>query len=210
MRRQFLLFDHDGVLVDTERWYFAATREALAPFRVELDEPTYLTLMAGGRSCWDLARARGAEETQIRRGREARDDLYRSFLRTRDIEIDGVAETLSLLARTHTMAIVTTSRKADFELVQGRRSLLQHFAFWVTVEDYAHAKPHPDPYLTALRRLGADPAGAVAIEDSARGLASAVAAGLDCVVVRNRFTASQDFSQAWRVVDSIRELPALV
>jgi beta-phosphoglucomutase-like phosphatase (HAD superfamily) len=80
----------------------------------------------------------------------------------------------------------------------------------LTVEDYRRAKPHPDPYLAGLERFGARPAQAVAIEDSARGLRSTLAAGLDCIVVRSQFTASQDFSGAWRVADSIRQVPAIL
>ena len=56
MNRRYLLFDHDGVLVDTERWYFEATREILARVGIELSQKKYLAFMAVGRSCWDLAR----------------------------------------------------------------------------------------------------------------------------------------------------------
>jgi beta-phosphoglucomutase-like phosphatase (HAD superfamily) len=84
------------------------------------------------------------------------------------------------------------------------------FEFVLTIEDYAQPKPAPDPYLTALHRFGAVAREAVAIEDSARGLRSAMAAGLDCVIVRNAFTASQDFRGAWRMLQSIRDLPGVL
>src|SRR5262249_61424915 len=71
-------------------------------------------------------------------------------------------------------------------------------------------KPAPDTYLTALHRFGAVGKEAVAIEDSARGLRSAMAAGIDCMVVYNAFTASQDFSGAWRMLHTIRELPGVL
>ena len=57
--RRYLLWDHDGVLVDTERWYFEATREALGRLDVDLRQDTYLDHMTRGQSCWDLARSRG-------------------------------------------------------------------------------------------------------------------------------------------------------
>jgi len=56
MSRRFLLWDHDGVLVDTERWYFEATRAVLQRLQIRLSEQLYLAFMAAGRSCWDLAR----------------------------------------------------------------------------------------------------------------------------------------------------------
>jgi beta-phosphoglucomutase-like phosphatase (HAD superfamily) len=61
-----------------------------------------------------------------------------------------------------------------------------------------------------LHRFGAVAREAVAIEDSSRGLRSAMAAGLDCVVVCNAFTASQDFSGAWRMLHTIRDLPGVL
>jgi beta-phosphoglucomutase-like phosphatase (HAD superfamily) len=95
-------------------------------------------------------------------------------------------------------------------LIHRSRGLLPFFEFVLTIEDYAQPKPAPDPYLKALHRFGAVAREAVAIEDSARGLRSAMAAGVDCVVVCNAFTASQDFSGAWRMLHAIRELPGVL
>jgi len=210
MPRRYLLWDHDGVLVDTERLYFEATRDVLATIGAELDQDSYLDTMAEGRSCWDLARSRGIPEARIASHRAHRDSLYQELLRTRPIEIPGVREVLAELRASHRMAIVTTARRADFDLIHESSGLLEFFDFALVREDYARSKPHPDPYLAALARFGADPAEALALEDSVRGLKSAFRAGLECVVVRSPFTASQDFALAWRVVDSIREVPALL
>lgn len=207
-KKRFILWDHDGVLVDTERWYFAALQEAMRPLGVELDHATYLRFMADGRMHWELALARGATTAEIERQRAVRNRLYQEFLQREAIEITGVKETLEDLSTRHRMAVVTTSRREDFELIHRSRNLLTRMEFVLTIEDYAAPKPHPAPYLAALQRFGADPADAVAIEDSARGLKSALAAGLDCIVIRHPFTAAQDFSGAWRIVDSIRDVPA--
>ena len=83
--RKFLLWDHDGVLVDTERWYFVATKECLADLGVLLDQTTYLEFMAVGRSCWEIALQRGAPEDKVLGARRARDRRYQELLRTADI-----------------------------------------------------------------------------------------------------------------------------
>ena len=83
-------------------------------------------------------------------------------------------------------------------------------AFVLAKGDYPRSKPHPDPYLTALERFGASAAESVVIEDSERGLRAAVAAGIDCIVVRNHFVVGQDLSAATRQIESLRELPALL
>lgn len=210
MARRFLLWDHDGVLVDTERWYFEATREALARLGVVFDAERYLAIQARGGSCWDLARERGIPEDQVGEQRRLRNARYREHLRTQRLDIDGVAEVLEKLAAKHRMAIVTTSRRSDFEEIHAGGGLVGFFEFVLTIEDVAQPKPAPDPYLTALARFGGRREEALAVEDSLRGLESARRAGIDCVVVRSTFTAGQHFDGAWRILDSVRELPGLL
>jgi HAD superfamily hydrolase (TIGR01509 family) len=166
--------------------------------------------MAQGRSCWDLARSKGICEERVAQHRARRDSAYQEFLLTKPIEIEGVRQVLSELRVTHRMAIVTSARRADFDLIHEASGLLEFFEFALTIEDYARSKPHPDAYLAALELFGARQEEALALEDSARGLEAARRAGLDCLVIRSPFTASQDFGAAWRVVDSIRAVPALL
>ena len=127
-----------------------------------------------------------------------------------DIEIDGVLETLAELSDTYRMGIVTTSKRTDFTLIHEKRSILEHMEFCLTVEDYERAKPHPEPYLRGLQRFGATAVETVVVEDSARGLRSAIAAGIDCIVVANEFTAAQDLSTATAKVATFRELPSAI
>lgn len=208
--KTYVLFDHDGVLVDTEPWYFRAGARALADIGVTLDEDDYLEDMSRGRGTWARARAAGVDEETLGRQRVVRDRYYQEYLRTQDIEIDGVLDVLAALAPHVRMAIVTTSKPADFELIHARRRIRPYMDFVLTREDYELAKPHPEPYLSALRRFGATAQEALVVEDSARGLASAVAAGIDCVVVHNDFTGGQDFSRATHRITTLAELPGIV
>lgn len=208
--RQYLLWDHDGVLVDTEPLYFEATRRTIAALGVELPLDGYLADMAEGRTAWERARRRGASEAEVRRHRERRDVLYQQLLQEREIGIPGVEAVLARLAADHAMAIVTTARRADFDLIHRDRSIVRHFDFVLTNGDYPRSKPAPDPYLTALRRFGARPDQALVVEDSERGLRAAAAAGIDCVIVANDFVRGQDFSTALARIDTLAELPGLL
>lgn len=208
--KRFLLLDHDGVLVDTEHWYYLANKRALAELGIALPLPAYLDLMADGVSVWTLARTAGFDDQHIHAGRARRDSFYRSYLETEDIEIPGVVETLEVLSASCRMAIITTAKRVDFELIHRDRKIRDYMDFVLTVEDYARAKPHPDPYLSGLRRFQAPLAQTLVVEDSARGLKSAVAAGIDCVVVHNDFTARQDLSAATIKIKDFRDLPGLL
>ena len=208
--KKYLLFDHDGVLVDTEFWYFKAGERALADIGFTLDRDRYLRDMTRGLGTWAQARAAGIDEGTINRQREARDVYYQEYLRTESIEIEGVVETLAELSRYARMAIVTTSRRVDFELIHEKRQIRQFMEFVLVREDYTLAKPHPEPYLTGLKRLGATRRETLVVEDSSRGLNSAVAAGIDCAIVHNEFTRSQDFSQASYRIDALIELKDII
>jgi HAD superfamily hydrolase (TIGR01509 family) len=208
--KSYILWDHDGVLVDTERWYFEATKQAIQALGIDLSQSEYLLNMAAGRSAWEIARLQGATEEEVERQRAIRDRLYQRFLLDHDIEIPGVIEVLQELSSAYQMAIVTTAKRADLELIHQRRAIVNHMSFVLAKGDYVRSKPAPDPYLAALERFGAQPHEAIVVEDSERGLRAAVAAGIDCVVVANEFVAEQDLSSATHHIASIRELPALL
>jgi HAD superfamily hydrolase (TIGR01509 family) len=204
--KKYILFDHDGVLVDTEPWYYKAGERALADIGVALDKDQYLRDMSEGLGTWARARSAGIDERTISRQRELRDEYYQEYLRTEAIEIEGVVETLAELAKHVRMAIVTTAKRADFEIIHERRQIRRFVDFVLVREDYELAKPHPEPYLTGLERFGATKEETLVVEDSSRGLNSAVAAGIDCAVVHNEFTRTQDFSAASFRIDSLAEL----
>lgn len=208
--KQYILFDHDGVLVDTEPWYFKAGERALADIGVALDRDQYVLDMSQGLGTWAQARSAGVDEPTIKRQRQVRDAYYQDYLRTEAIEIAGVDDVLAELSHHVRMAIVTTAKRVDFELIHQDRQITPYMEFVLAREDYTLAKPDPEPYLTGLHRFGATKGEALVVEDSSRGLRSAVAAGIDCAIVHNDFTRSQDFSQAAHRIKSLAELKDIV
>jgi HAD superfamily hydrolase (TIGR01509 family) len=208
--KKYILFDHDGVLVDTEFWYYKAGERALADIGLSLDKDQYLREMSEGLGTWAQARAAGIDEETISRQRDVRDDYYQEYLRTEAIEIEGVVDSLAELSQYARMAIVTTAKRADFDIIHEKRQIRQFMDFVLVREDYEHAKPHPEPYLTGLKRFGAAAEETLVVEDSSRGLRSAVAAGIDCAIVRNEFTKAHDFSQASYRIQSLSELKNII
>ena len=207
--KKYILFDQDGVLVDTERWYFMANRKALSELGIELDIDEYLQNMSKGISCWDIVRNAGIDVSTIASQREKRDDYYQEYLIQEDIEISGVENLLNELSKEYKMAIITTSKRADFELIHKDRNIVQYMDFVLTREDYNNAKPHPEPYLMGVKVFGGLKEDTLIVEDSERGLKSAVAAGIDCVVVHNEFTKTHNFARATYKIMSLNELPKI-
>ena len=208
--KNYILFDHDGVLVDTEFWYYKAGERALADIGLTLEKDQYLRDMNQGLGTCAQARAAGIDERTIRRQREVRNDYYQEYLKTEAIDIEGVVETLAELSKYVRMAIVTTAKRVDFEVIHGKRQIRQFMDFVLVREDYKLPKPHPEPYLTGLKRLGATKEETLVVEDSSRGLNSAVAAGIDCVIVQNDFTKAHDFSNASYRIETLIELKDII
>ena len=208
--KKYILFDHDGVLVDTEFWYYKAGERALADIGLTSDKDQYLRDMSQGLGTWARARAAGIDEQTISRQREVRNDYYQEYLRTEAIEIEGVVEALAELSKYVRMAIVTTAKRVDFEIIHEERQIRQFMDFVLVREDYKLAKPHPEPYLTGLKRFGAAKEEALIVEDSSRGLNSAVAAGIDCAIVYNDFTKAHDFSRASHRIETLIELKDII
>ena len=208
--KKYILFDHDGVLVETECWYYKAAERALADIGFALDKQQYLRDMTLGLGSWVQVKVAGIDEQALSMRRVARDAYYQEYLRTEAIEIEGVAEALAELSRYVRMAIVTTAKRVDFDLIHEKRQIRKFMDFVLVREDYQLAKPHPEPYLTGLRRFGASKEEALVVEDSARGLSSAVAAGINCAIVRNDFMQASDFSQASYRIDTLIELKDII
>ena len=208
--KKHILFDNDGVLVDTEIWYFEANKKALKELGLTLHMDTYQEIMARGGTAWEVAIAQGIETSIIDKKRVQRDIYYQDFLQTKNLEIPKVKKVLADLSKKYKMAIVTTSRRVDFELIHKKRGISDFMQFVLCVEDYNRAKPYPDPYLKGLELFKASNEQTIVVEDSQRGLSSAVNAKIERVIVKNDFTKTHDFSKANYFIDNLEQLETIL
>ena len=208
--KKYILFDNDGVLVDTEIWYFEANKKALKELGLTLYMDIYQEIMVRGGTAWEIAINAGITNEIINKKRIQRDIYYQEFLHTKNLEIPNVKKVLANLSKKYKMAIVTTSRRIDFELIHKNRGLSEYMQFILCVEDYERAKPYPDPYLKGLALFKASNEQTIVVEDSQRGLISAVNANIQCVIVKNEFTKTHDFSKANYFIDSLEQLETIL
>jgi len=195
-----ILWDHDGVLVDTERLYYRATREVLARAGVDLSVEQYRQLLlVEARGAWHLAEERGASAGEIEQLRRDRNLLYMKMIQDEDVVVPGALELLKRLAPRFRMAVVTSSQGVNFDAIHRNTGLRDLVEFVLVREDYGESKPHPEPYLRAVERLGVPKEDCLVVEDSERGLRAARAAGLRCWIVETEMTAGLSFDDAERV-----------
>ncbi len=206
-----ILFDNDGVLVDTEPLFFRATQELLATVDVDLREEDYREIsMRHGRSVFELAAARGVSDREILGLRERRGARYAELIDEGVRVLAGVKKTLERLHGLMPLAIVTSSNRDHFDRIHQQTDLMQYFDFVLADGDYSKQKPHPAPYLTAASRLAIEPPRCLVVEDTERGLASADRAGMRCIVIPNALTEAGNFDRAHGVLDTMHELPPLL
>ena len=204
-----LLFDFDGLIVDTESPALASWRELYAEHGHELtlerwsaavgtidgfDPVGYLRTLAGDVDLDEALARRTARELELVEVEQLRPGVlgYLEEARRR-----GLAT-----------AIVSSGSRPWIDRHLARLERAEHFDEIVTADgDAARAKPLPVLYLDALDRLGLAPGEAIAFEDSPNGLRAAKAAGLFCVAVPNSVTASLGLDEADVVVPSLAELP---
>ena len=209
--KKYILFDNDGVLVHTEPFYYKANLITLEKFfDVSLTFEEYMKIMANGTTVWQKALDKGFSLNDIETARIKRNEYYQNFLKTENILINGVKEVLQELSKDYKMAIITTSRRVDFEIIHKNLGLTDFMEFILCEEDYNFAKPHPEPYLKALELFNAKKEEAIVVEDSQRGLTSAFKAGIECVIVKNEFTITHDFSNASYFIESLKELKTIL
>lgn len=205
--KKAIFFDNDGVLVDTEKYYFQATREVLSEIGINLNQANFINYFlkqSGG--AWHLAKDVGVSESEIQKLRTRRNLRYSDLLKSEKLTINKVEETVKILSENFKLAIVTSSRADHFNIIHKSTNLLQYFNFILTRKDYQNSKPDPEPYLLALKMSGFEPQECIIIEDSERGLEAAKSANIDCIVIPTKLTESCKFPGSAARLNSIAKL----
>ena len=205
-----LVFDFDGVIIDTEVPTFTAWQEVFESSGQSVDRALWSEIIGGGQKLFDtmayLESIVGPlpDREAVRRRKNERADKMIAESPVLPGVLDHLADARRLGLR---LAVASSSSRDWVEGHLAERGLLEYFAAIVTRDDVSRVKPDPALYATAVERVGSEPASAFAIEDSFNGVTSAKRAGLLCVAVPNEMTLDMDFEQADVRLGSLAEMP---
>ena len=203
-----ILFDLDGVLIDSEPLHFEAHKKALEKFGVQLSLEDYMNfgVAKGDENLY----ANVAQKFNVTIDRNEissfKKKIFKEILDAKGSLISGVLDVLKKLDGKCDCAIVSSGSKTSVDHIVDTFGIRKFFKVIVTGDDVERVKPFPEIYLKAIEMIGYEKEACIAIEDSETGIASAKAAGLRCVAIPNKFTMHQDFSKADSVLSSIKEL----
>jgi HAD superfamily hydrolase (TIGR01509 family) len=209
MQFKAVLFDFDGVLVDTEWAIYDAWHRTFRENGHPLPLEVYNQCIGSDFNTWSpkihLEELTGAafdwHDLDSKRQEKIESDL------AGEGPMPGVVELLETLGSLGiSRAVVSSSSPHWVDGWLERLDLRKHFDHVVRRGDAPRIKPAPDLYLEAAKRLGLDPAECLVIEDSLNGVKAAIAAGMPVWAVPNRVTACLDFSLADAVLSDLFEV----
>ena len=210
MTRRAIIFDFDGLILDTETPQAEVWREMFSKVGADFDLKVYNSIIGGFKS--DVYRPEVELAKILNDGRSPE----KLLLQVQEAQLErilsnpinpGVIEVLDDASQRGIVAAVGSSSPCDW--VQGhlkRLGLFDRFETVVTYDDVSKPKPSPEIFELVLKRLNAEAKDVIVLEDSANGVLAAHRANLRVVAVPNAVTEVMDFSLASEVLSSLLEL----
>ena len=201
-----IIFDMDGLLIDSEAVWYQVRREWMASQGVEWTDADQRAVMGVDTKTW-VGHMAGKMDSAISSQeieQAVLDGMAAAY--ARDIPfMPGAVEAVQLAADHFPTGLASGSHRALIDIVLDHPSLRGRFRVVQSADEVGAGKPAPDVYLEAARRLGANPKHSACLEDSANGILSGARAGMKVIAVPSRYFMPEDhvMAQASKVLSSL-------
>jgi HAD superfamily hydrolase (TIGR01509 family) len=212
MMMKAVIFDLDGVLIDSEPLHANADNQLLVEsgINVPLD---YFDRFVGwtNKAMWEQIKKEYPLTLSYEELTGRQMMLKLKLLQEMHFEpVSGIPELLEALKRNHIpMAIASSSPRQFIEAVIDKIRIEKYFISWISGEEVMRSKPEPDIFLKAAELLKVNPQDCIVIEDSESGTIAAKRAGMKCIGYRNPNSGQQDLAEADLIVDAINKADIL-
>jgi beta-phosphoglucomutase len=203
-----VLFDLDGIIVNSEPLHFEAHQKALRQFGINITLDDYMEFgVAKGDSGFfaEMSKKYGIKIDRAKVSKLKR-ELYKIIFSKKAALQKGVLDLIDFLSGRYVLAITSSGARDTIEFVIEKLGLENKFETIISGNDVKRVKPFPDIYEKALDLLELESTECVAIEDSESGLFAAKAAKIKCIVVPCEFTKMQYFSEADYIFAELGEI----
>jgi HAD superfamily hydrolase (TIGR01549 family) len=208
---QAIIFDMDGVIIDSEPLHERAYLEVFAEMGYAenhgIDFDNYI-----GRTDRALIEdfiAKHQPACTIEALSDRKKDRFLQIMRSEEPIFEDLPELVERLAKKYPLAVASGSLHPVIDAVLALKNLRQHFRLCVSSSDVKHGKPAPDIFLHTAKLLGIEPRACCVIEDSTAGVAAARAANMDVIAITNSLPAEKLRGATW-IVDSYAKIDRLL
>jgi HAD superfamily hydrolase (TIGR01509 family) len=206
-----IIFDMDGVIVDSEPRHERAFREVFAEIGFGethgIDFPQYYG--RSDRTLWDDFLAKHNPPHTLDDLSERKQQRFLRMIREEQPIFESLPELVQRLSLVYKLGLASGSYHPTIDVVLSLKNLRQYFQAIVSVQDVSRGKPAPDVFLRAAELLKSAPADCCVIEDSAAGVEAAIAAGMTVIAITNSLP-KEKLSRAHEVVSSYKEIDDLL
>ncbi|PIY95942.1 MAG: hypothetical protein COY66_05395 [Candidatus Kerfeldbacteria bacterium CG_4_10_14_0_8_um_filter_42_10] len=204
-----IIFDIDGVLIDTEGFQYQGWVEVLSPQGVSLDKEDYIKNYAGKTASFIEQELIEQFGLNLKTGElsQKKEELLMEWFKTKQLKLLPYAKEAIQFLREANLKVGASSGapRPEILLKLKRVGLEGLFESIISRDDVKRGKPYPDVYLLGAEKLAIQPNEIITIEDTQYGVESAKSAGMVCLAIPQEFSAQQNFSQADRVFKDLKE-----
>ncbi|MBI2415808.1 MAG: HAD family phosphatase [Candidatus Kerfeldbacteria bacterium] len=207
---QAVMFDLDGVIVDSEPIYDQLLRQWLRDQALPIDDDLYKNLL--GQSWLNVFRAINQHYQKTFNAEQQADAMAQTIVQyvvTTGIPLkEGAKAAINALRDRYALAVTSSSHRIVVERILRHHGLFAAFRQIITIEDVNYPKPHPEPYEKTLAALQVTPEAAVVIEDSLSGVQAAAAAGAFVYALPDPRVPTEQYQNLAKVVHSFDDVLA--
>ncbi|OFI46636.1 HAD family hydrolase [Floricoccus penangensis] len=190
-----IIFDMDGVLVDTEQFYYNRRQDFMNSQGISIDHLKPSFFIGGNmKGIWPKILGEDYGKWDIEKLQKDYVKHKKNYpLPYKELLFDNVDKVLSTLKKAgYKLALASSSTNHDIDLMLEENNLRKHFSIILSGEDFKETKPNPEIYITAINQLGVDSQDVLIIEDSEKGIEAGVNAGADVWAIEDtRFGMNQ-------------------
>lgn len=214
MKSEAIIFDMDGVLVNTEHHHIMIERGLFRKLGIGVTDEEHITYMGTATALmWERIAKNHNIQIPVKELIELnKAGIISHFTNEPEIEVmPGIPDLLKQISEMNIpLAVASSSDSATIDLILTRTGLMKYFPIRVSADMVKNSKPEPDIFLLAAEKLNTDPSKCIVIEDSSNGIKAAKAAGMFCVAYKGDSPWEVDHSQAdLRIHDFGKLLPQL-
>ncbi|MBM7662096.1 putative hydrolase of the HAD superfamily [Bacillus mesophilus] len=205
--KKAVIFDFDGLIVDTESLWFEVFKEVMCDYDCDLQLSEFATCIGTTNGMlYETLNSLAGRSLDRNEIKEKTSKLYESKAHILQLR-EGVIDYLEAAKRNGLqIGLASSSSRAWVDRFLNQFQIAHYFKVIKTSDDVDQVKPHPELYIEAVKALGVNPEHVFAFEDSLNGLKAAIGAELDCVIVPNNVTRFLSFEGHIYEIQSMKEI----